>query len=463
MTEPTSQEKPGSIVLIGCVGSSRLLGDFDKLASKTSRVIIFDPLGERYSGDERSAPFTTYAKLPAAGFDENALRIYSLPGLASVGCPTVELRNIFPGLKEVEKIHFDILTGNELGTSFSGLVEPIQCVIDLPGAEAQILDAFLEADLLYKLDYLTIRCGVEKFFDSALDKLEIINRLLAHDFYLDAENVDDVDWPVLCFKANVTARRLKVAEKELADSQERETSNLEYIKQLQSELEDKRTKLVSAISERDIRNGELSQCRIRVEETLKRIREADDARTAQQVRIDELSSELTEKRGALNDARTELQQKSELLDHVEAELSTFQKEVAVLEQKRVTIERELLEKRELIENLRGELSAVTPRLEAAEKAQAEASAEQSFLSRMNALLQSDLNHLRLQFQKSEDDRRRQEDLLMKLTPKLAQAAEHLQQLQLMQTIEPENPQEPKTTEQPSREGKKGNKELRSKR
>ncbi|MCT4579586.1 hypothetical protein [Donghicola sp.] len=460
MIEPKFQERSGSIVLVGCVGLSRLLGDFGKVASNASNVIVFDPRGALDPKDEYAVPSTTCAKLPAAGFDENVLRIYSLPGLVSVGCPTIELTDVFPGLKEVGKTHFNILTGNELIASLSGLAEPVQCVIDLPGAEAQILDAFLEAEFLYKLNYLTIRCGVERFFDGALDKIELTNRLLAHDFYLDSENTDDADWPILRFKANVTVRQLKVAEKELADSNRRERAHVEYIAQLKSELEDSRAKLISATAEKDIRNGELSQCRTKVEETLKRLREADDARTTQLVRIDELSSELTEKRDALNDARTELQQKSELLDNVEAELSIFRKEATALEEKRTHIEQELIGKRDLIESLRAELSAVTPRLEAAEKAKADANAEQSFLSRMNALLQSDLNHLRLQFQKSEDDRRRQEDLLLKLTPKLAQAAEHLQQLQVRQKIAPENLQEPKTTERSSRRSKKGTKQLR---
>lgn len=69
-------------------------------------------------------------------------------------------------------------------------------------------------------------------------------------------------------------------------------------------------------------------------------------------------------------------------------------------------------------------------LQAAEQRYEQARTELAFQMRVSAMLQRDMDSLRSRFETSETARRKQEDLLRKLTPKLAQAASHLHRLQL---------------------------------
>ncbi|MDO9638019.1 MAG: hypothetical protein Q7J44_05710 [Pseudotabrizicola sp.] len=75
-------------------------------------------------------------------------------------------------------------------------------------------------------------------------------------------------------------------------------------------------------------------------------------------------------------------------------------------------------------------------------------ADQALSARVQAMQALDLRDLRTQLDHSERERQRQEDLLRKLTPRLAQAAAHLQALQIGQTNAPGQPQSGKGIAKP---------------
>ncbi len=154
---------------------------------------------------------------PKAG--EVDLITHSLPGLSSLAPATAALSALFPGLRETGRLRVARLAPADLVQVLADLPEPIALWIDLPGAEAEILAALAAAGILQRVQSLELRCGIEPFFVGAEGRAEIETRLGALDFTLDAVSDADPDWPILRFRADPQARRLRMQEVELAETQ----------------------------------------------------------------------------------------------------------------------------------------------------------------------------------------------------------------------------------------------------
>ena len=664
--ETSSQMAAGSLIIVGCGGASEMLPRIGQFMGPVGQVVLIDPVAEAAerlpaSLDEIGPTHILAVPGPRAGKAEVIL--YSLPGLVSLGQPTDALTALFPGLKERDRASVDRVTGKDLAAQLGDLPDPLTCMIDLPGGEAEILDALDAAGLLQRLSVLRVRCGVEPFFDGALASEEIESQLTARGFALRNVTTDDSDWPELHFIADPRARRLaeletevnslgtklsnrdrslktaradlqkqskgieqrdkeiatlseqlaartleidqvvgKLSEREAAleatsselekknrelaakatalETSERELSRAtndleeasralagsleaqdEVTKKLKgkehdlakqketleqtsgdlaelkrklaqkqalldernqaladhsAEIVDRDKSLHSARKELDALNRQLKDTSVALETTRAAL-EAKEATLAERDQSvarasEELSAarhDLTEKTDALAEAQRALAARDEALaearqatmdqkaalsdaqkalaerdatlaeqknreEKLQSDLDALQSElndlsqaaeagatiraemegqladrdalVSELQTKVATGEAELAERNDRIADLEARLADTSPALEMAERRAEQATTEQAFQARLNAMLQVDLDNLRTRFDISEGKRRQQEELLRKLTPKLTQASEHLQQLQLAQasetpTIEEEEPSE----------------------
>ena len=395
MTKRIAPQGPGSLIIIGCAGGSDILSTIATEGPTPDRIVLFDLLSQ----EETALPDRLHDKdithvqaIPSPESGKAEAIFYSLPGLVSLTEPTEALRTLFPGLRERARGSVDLIAPDALAAHLSDLPQPLTCVMDLPGAEAGILDALDAAGVLTRLSVLRLRCGIEPFFTDALASSEIANSLIARGFTLGTTNTEDPDWPELYFAADPRVRE---------------------IERLQEQL--------TAVTQ------DHATCRQALE-TARRHR--DDGRAALEEHntlMEDLRQGLSEREAALKAVTEERDTLRPRMGSLNAELETARKALqdrdAALTEARKTAEDRAARQDET-------LGASSAALEAAERKCEQARSDQAFQARVNTMLQIDLDNLRAQYDASEDQRRKQEDLLRKLTPKLAQAAERLQQLQL---------------------------------
>jgi hypothetical protein len=463
MTDQTTTKTSGSIIFIGCGGVSNLLVSLADHAKTPERFVLIDPAEEARDAVPEAlvaSGVTHLQGVPASEKGRSEAIYYSLPGLVSVSERTEALNAIFPGLRISNRSAIDLIESDVIVEELTDLPEPINCFIDLPGAEAGILDVLQATGLLARLSKLVIRCGVQEFFEGALASDAVESRLSDRGYALISVNTEDPDWPELSFFGGPRVARMAQLESELSsmrseldaevkDRDAKLSQRGEELARISAELETTRSKLsereASLAKTEKAQTEKVSELREALETLQHRTNERDEARkwlsahdTAIRDReqaLQQARSELESSKAALAERESELNAASNALNDTTSALSISESSLKRVRDSLAQLEVELRESKR-------EQSRDAAALEAAETRMDQANAERALQVRMNAMLQIDLDNLRKQFERSESQRRTQEELLLKLTPKLAQAAEHLQQLQL--TAPEEQPEEVET-------------------
>ena len=486
MTKRIAPQGPGSLIIIGCAGGSDILSTIATEGPTPDRIVLFDLLSQ----EETALPDRLHGKdithvqaIPSPESGKAEAIFYSLPGLVSLTEPTEALRTLFPGLRERARGSVDLIAPDALAAHLSDLPQPLTCVMDLPGAEAGILDALDAAGVLTRLSVLRLRCGIEPFFTDALASSEIANSLIARGFTLGTTNTEDPDWPELYFAADPRVREIERLQEQLTAVTQDHATCRQALETARRHRDDGRAALERQQAEQDAlrsqlaaRDRDLAETRAALEEhnTLMEdlrqglsereaaLKAVTEERDTLRPRMGSLNAELETARKALQDrdaalteARRTAEDRAAKLAEVEARLSDREAALKAVTEERdaqrghlerlgaeletarkALLDREaaLAEARKTAEDRAARqdetLGASSAALEAAERKCEQARSDQAFQARVNTMLQIDLDNLRAQYDASEDQRRKQEDLLRKLTPKLAQAAERLQQLQL---------------------------------
>lgn len=386
MTEHADPTGAGSLIMIGCDGGPETLSGIAESIGAHARSVLCDPVsppGAVLSGMPRAGTVRHLKALPSLADGTAEARLYSLPGLISLGAPLAALHALFPGLRERDRRSVDLLGPETFAAELADLPAPLTCVIALPGAEADILDALEATGILGRISTLRLRCGVEPFFEGAAGRDALEARVTAAGFVLASVRSDDPDWPELHFTA---------------DPRHHEIDRLESAVQ-------------SLESARAEQHAEIAQLRDRLEAR-------EQTLAQQQTELDRLTARLAERDRSLETARKAADDQAATIAALEARLSDA---TATLDGMRGELR-----------DCQAEMARASERagaLQAAEQRYEQARTELAFQMRVNAMLQRDMDNLRSRFEDSETARRTQEDLLRKLTPKLAQAAHHLHRLQ----------------------------------
>jgi hypothetical protein len=133
---------------------------------------------------------------------------WNLPGLRSLRAPNPRLRALFPGLREITRQLVNLVDPAALLAQLAPLPDHVSLHVDAPGEMAGIVDALENAGWLDRIAVLSLRCGVEPFFENEAGADEIAARLEAVGFREDGRNLQDPDFPVLHFLRDPARRTL---------------------------------------------------------------------------------------------------------------------------------------------------------------------------------------------------------------------------------------------------------------
>ncbi|MYM55852.1 hypothetical protein [Thalassovita mangrovi] len=381
---------PGTLIMFGQPDQETLAARLEYLGTLPERVVMIDPQADAVLPDQPGVERIHAFVSDAAG--EADLNLYSVAGLRSFTAPTPALTALFPRLRVNETLPVQLITADELAKRLGQLSSPLHLWIDMSGQKRDLLANLQSAGVLDNAATLTIRCGVESFFEGADDSAAVRSWLGQAGFDLAGVDDRDPDWPDMKFRRNPLALQLRELKK-INASQEEE---LNEIRRELKERERDKALLITQRTELQAQVARLTGDLKAALASLKAIGEKTEK--PQQEALDQL----TEVRAELAEVR--------------AELSARERDKALLVTQRSDL-------RERVAKLEGGLKAAEAKAETARS-------DLTFQMRLKEMQKLDLDNLRQRFEDSEQRRRQQEELFLKLTPRLSQASEQLRQLQL---------------------------------
>tara|TARA_R110002167_G_scaffold6567_11_gene30651 strand:+ start:38794 stop:40365 length:1572 start_codon:yes stop_codon:yes gene_type:complete len=374
--------------------------------------------------------------LHATGMEADILRAWPTEDLHST-IDTIELRCTASSLFETGS---DLASLRELAQSLG--LEEVQSDLSDPDWPKLVLRSNplrLQLDAQHLLNHqLEVKLSeAEKAVESAIEARAArdvrIKELEAH--LVQAESAHKEAEEALKSATDARAARdvrieeleAHLVQAESAHKEAEEASRVEAEKALKS--------TIATMGARDVRIKELEVQLVQAEGAHKEAQEAlgsaTDAMAARDVRIEELEAQLVQAESAHKEAakasRTEAE---EALKAATDAMGARDVRIKELEVQLAQAETDRQSEHAKAESLQETLIART----------AEHAAARSDLAvalRMQAMLQGDLRDLQTRYAETLSVRQQQEDLLCKLTPRLQEAARHIQDLSVLQSEEPD--------------------------
>ena len=266
---------------------------------------------------------------------ETELRCWNLARLNAVHEPSEALRELFPGLRLKERQTVSVLSPAQVMAEMGELSTPLSVIIEDPGNELEILQAFRTDSLLEQIDQLEVLSSEEIFFDGGERRAVVEDWLLAEGFTVIARDSDDPDWTVLHLQADHAARALSKAETRLAEMikevAERDIA-LKAAGTKASDLEAELAAQAKALSERDAalksvrerKSGletQLAEAQSAVEAKARTIAERDAAVKAATEKAAGLEAQLAESRAAVEERTKTLAERDAALKAAQEKLA----------------------------------------------------------------------------------------------------------------------------------------------
>tara|TARA_R110002124_G_scaffold36906_13_gene118556 strand:+ start:12342 stop:14042 length:1701 start_codon:yes stop_codon:yes gene_type:complete len=296
---------------------------------------------------------------------------------------------------------------------------------------------FVQAERVHKEAAKTSRVEAEKALKSAIATLGArdvrIKELEAQ--FVQAESAHkEAEEALKSATDAMAARDVRIKELE-AQFVQAESAHKEAEEASRVEAEKALKSTIATMGARDVRIKELEVQLVQAEgahkEAQEALKSATDAMAARDVRIEELEAQLVQAESAHKEAakasRTEAE---EALKAATDAMGARDVRIKELEVQLAQAETDRQSEHAKAESLQETLIART----------AEHAAARSDLAvalRMQAMLQGDLRDLQTRYAETLSVRQQQEDLLCKLTPRLQEAARHIQDLSVLQSEEPD--------------------------
>ena len=261
---------------------------------------------------------------------------YSLPDLYSLSPATANLMALWPGLKRRPGMTVPVISTDNLAARLQAVEGGIHVVIDMPGAEYRVL-ALLDMDgLAGKVQAISLRCGVESFFEGASDSNALLEALALKGFSVTHESHDDPDWPEYSLKADARAHLIlkleaQVEEKQaaLASAQNDAAARAEEIMDLSARVTERDTELAQLRIDLDTRATERNAVQKKLEAE-QADREKEIAAHAEEIR--DLSARVVERDTELAQLRIDLDtratERNAVQKKLEAEQADREEEIA---------------------------------------------------------------------------------------------------------------------------------------
>jgi len=434
MQQPLSLSETGSLVAVVWTGTKRLIWHRQQIGGRPSGILILAP-------EPRREPSTTEAGtdwivgLPGKAAGESELIRHSLLGLVSLRPALPALYDLFPALQEIGRFTTPTIAPDDLGRRIAGLAQPVLLIVDTPGAERDVLEAFEAAQGLERIGIIRLRCGAEPFFEGAWSCEEALAWLSARHFRVIARNDVDPEWPEITLEVDFQGRRIASLEDAFAQRDAALTETRKGLAGLQAEVEALRgevagrtarlTEVEAALAQREADLGgardALAQRDAALTETRKGLAGLQAEVAGRTARLTEVEAALAQREAELGGARDALAQRDAALTETRKGLAGLQAEA---------------------EALRGEVASRTARLTEVEAALAQrdatltetrkglddCKADLSVTLRMQMLTQADLRDLQERYREADRQRQAQADLLQKLAPRLQMVRHQLTQV-----------------------------------
>ena len=378
MQQPLSLSETGSLVAVVWTGTKRLIWHRQQIGGRPSGILILAP-------EPRREPSTTEAGtdwivgLPGKAAGESELIRHSLLGLVSLRPALPALYDLFPALQEIGRFTTPTIAPDDLGRRIAGLAQPVLLIVDTPGAERDVLEAFEAAQGLERIGIIRLRCGAEPFFEGAWSCEEALAWLSARHFRVIARNDVDPEWPEITLEVDFQGRRIASLEDAFAQRDAALTETRKGLAGLQAEVEALR--------------GEVA------------------GRTA---RLTEVEAALAQREAELGGARDALAQRDAALTETRKGLAGLQAEVAGRTARLTEVEAALAQRDATLTETRKGLD--------------DCKADLSVTLRMQMLTQADLRDLQERYREADRQRQAQADLLQKLAPRLQMVRHQLTQV-----------------------------------
>ena len=229
-------------------------------------VIWIDPFGSTDVPDGLGGVTSLeriQAVLGGSEADVDMIR-YSLPDLYSLTPATANLTALWPGLKALpETTTVPVISTDNLAARLKEVEGGIHVVIDMPGAEYRVLALLDKGGLAGKIQAISLRCGVERFFEGASDANTLLEVLALEGFAVTHESHDDPDWPEYLLQVDARAHLIlkleaQVEEKQaaLAGAQNDAAARAKEIRNLSDKVTKQDTDLAQLRTELDTRTTE---------------------------------------------------------------------------------------------------------------------------------------------------------------------------------------------------------------
>ena len=378
MQQPLSLSETGSLVAVVWTGTKRLIWHRQQIGGRPSGILILAP-------EPRREPSTTEAGtdwivgLPGKAAGESELIRHSLLGLVSLRPALPALYDLFPALQEIGRFTTPTIAPDDLGRRIAGLAQPVLLIVDTPGAERDVLEAFEAAQGLERIGIIRLRCGAEPFFEGAWSCEEALAWLSARHFRVIARNDVDPEWPEITLEVDFQGRRIASLEDAFAQRDAALTETRKGLAGLQAEVEALR--------------GEVA------------------GRTA---RLTEVEGALAQREADLGGVRDALAQRDAALTETRKGLAGLQAEVAGRTARLTEVEAALAQRDATLTETRKGLD--------------DCKADLSVTLRMQMLTQADLRDLQERYREADRQRQAQADLLQKLAPRLQMVRHQLTQV-----------------------------------
>jgi hypothetical protein len=412
-------------------------------AAAAARIILVAPDPDLAAALERQAAADPRTTVVAAGLEERSGQAehvaYNLDALSGTARPA-GLQALYPGLRAVARHVVPVLSASDLMARLGPLPPPVRLVIRLPGSEAAVIDGLAGGIGLGAFDRIDLRCAAEPLHEGAAPFHALADRIRAEGWMLAEENRDDPDWPVAVFHRDpaVTAlhdlrRRLAAAEAAHATALHDADSRLAAAEAAHATaLHDADSRLAaaeSALRDADARIAALHDEHASARQAL------TTERAERAAEIARLSAKLGQRDGALQEAEGRAGTLARELAAAQAELAETRSRIAGLTAARDDLagqcaasQADLAAARAGLQNAEARAADLSAAHRDAAAAADTARRDLAMALRLQAAATADIADLRDRHAEVVAERDRMADLLLRLTPRLREAAQVMQGL-----------------------------------
>lgn len=209
-----SQPDPQTLVILGVADKDLLKQRIKANGRSYSRTLIVDPECESVAHLIAGAECIEAA---AGGSDQpKRMQWFNMPGLRSTRDIAPALKRLLPGLTvtkaaDVQGISVPAVLGKLDDTGFD-------IWIDMPGDEADVLNAVLADPSSKRIASLKIRTEAEEYFQGSAPQQDVQNTLASHHFAVKTTDTSDPDWPDLNVEPDALVREVEDLRTQLAEA-----------------------------------------------------------------------------------------------------------------------------------------------------------------------------------------------------------------------------------------------------